>query len=616
MASGQREKHQEILSGYGPHEFFTDLFGSKPDNTHIQICSNNFKTTDHFESISEAAAEVDMISGTGDVYVAVGLSGSSPGPTRSKAAEVAGLPGLYLDIDIDSGDDTHQKKNLPKSLDEAIRVSELCGITPSVIVHSGNGIHCWYLFDKVKAIDSVAENARAQKLSEMFARTVNTLVAKNENGGYAIDSVYDLARVLRIPGTSNFKSDPPKPVQALKAIQNPSERYDFEQLYQIFVTDNKIIPQTSTPLFGEQKFGVIEGGKAGPACSEKIQQCLDGLVFDQKANPPFELFLDIQEILAPEFGLTFNKQRDDLDGGDGSASAYDMSLTNMAVRAGWSDQEICNLLIAFRRKHGMDLKLPHNGQYYARTIVRVREDLAARSMGKKTPSEIEEAKKRLTSKLGFRIHSLIKKVSDEPSYTMDTEYGRVSFETVQDLILPSRFKSTVTKRLNFYPRTGNNKHWPGIIDDFMVILEEVYISDDMMIDTRLAEYIKEYLEAYGNIRLNVHDAAVQKAPFVKEGLFHFSWPKFEYWLKVNRDVYESTSTMQKAAYDLGLKAVKLNVKKGGSDGATWTTSRAWSVPLSICDPNHNDEVCPDDEDLDKGLDEAAEEVKEIISKSI
>src|SRR3990170_2907142 len=48
-----------------------------------------------------------------------------------------------------------------------------------------------------------------------------------------------------------------------------------------------------------------------------------------------------------------------------------MSLANMAAKAQWSDQDICDLLIAWRRKHGHPLKLDRM-DYYQRTIATAR----------------------------------------------------------------------------------------------------------------------------------------------------------------------------------------------------------------------------------------------------
>jgi hypothetical protein len=56
---------------------------------------------------------------------------------------------------------------------------------------------------------------------------------------------------------------------------------------------------------------------------------------------------------------------------DGSASSYDMALANYAARAGWTDQEIADLIIAHRRAHEAKPKADLQG-YLARTIAEAR----------------------------------------------------------------------------------------------------------------------------------------------------------------------------------------------------------------------------------------------------
>ena len=58
---------------------------------------------------------------------------------------------------------------------------------------------------------------------------------------------------------------------------------------------------------------------------------------------------------------------------DRSASAYDMSMATIALGAGWSDHEVVNLLICWRRKHGHDLKLREG--YYEITLAKAKEPI-------------------------------------------------------------------------------------------------------------------------------------------------------------------------------------------------------------------------------------------------
>ena len=57
--------------------------------------------------------------------------------------------------------------------------------------------------------------------------------------------------------------------------------------------------------------------------------------------------------LQPQFAATWRRERKEFP----SQSEYDMSLANMAARAGWSDEEIVALVVSHRREGGEPLRL-------------------------------------------------------------------------------------------------------------------------------------------------------------------------------------------------------------------------------------------------------------------
>jgi hypothetical protein len=65
----------------------------------------------------------------------------------------------------------------------------------------------------------------------------------------------------------------------------------------------------------------------------------------------------------PKFRLSWERRRPDLR--DQTLSGYEMSLASIARNAGWSPQQICNLLRAFREKQGGRW---HGRSYYRSTI--------------------------------------------------------------------------------------------------------------------------------------------------------------------------------------------------------------------------------------------------------
>lgn len=85
-------------------------------------------------------------------------------------------------------------------------------------------------------------------------------------------------------------------------------------------------------------FGVVRAAPTGEAPAGELR-------LDPDAEPPLHKLVVLLE--GKKFTDTWNHSRKEL----GSTSEFDFALARMVVDAGWSDQEIADLIIAFRRKH-------------------------------------------------------------------------------------------------------------------------------------------------------------------------------------------------------------------------------------------------------------------------
>ena len=119
---------------------------------------------------------------------------------RGSEKDVLCVTTLYADIDIKGN--AHAQTSLPSSTDEAIDFLHGLKIKPSIIVNSGNGIHGYWLLDKTFIIETEDDRKHISSIFKGFGRYVNSEAKKR---GWKIDSVYDLARILRVPGTINHK---------------------------------------------------------------------------------------------------------------------------------------------------------------------------------------------------------------------------------------------------------------------------------------------------------------------------------------------------------------------------------------------------------------------------
>ena len=125
------------------------------------------------------------------------------GPTKAAPDPVTGKPGGYID----------QAAGLA-----ALRAfCRTTGLPKPTIVNSGRGLHVyWPLEEEITRQDweSVADRLREVCRTQDF---------------YVDDRVFEVARILRVPGTHNYKDDPPSPVYIVHT-GNPSKLSDIQGL--------------------------------------------------------------------------------------------------------------------------------------------------------------------------------------------------------------------------------------------------------------------------------------------------------------------------------------------------------------------------------------------------
>lgn len=296
-----------------------------PDGPFLQIWSLRDRKTGYYASA--AGVTVD---GEQDVFTGVGLAGKRHGPKhRAKAPEVVAIAGLWLDIDI--GARGCATRNDAFALSTAYA-------SPTITVDSGHGLHAWYLFEQPWVFRTRSEQERARIIAQQWVALHQIHAAQH---GWHIDSVGDLARVLRLPGTLNAK-DPtaPRPVIALGLDPASGPRHTYSALARHL---------THMPI--------VERSAAAPTAVPG-----DATLFDDK--------LDALIANSPEFAAVWTHQRAP---GDASMSAYDLSLCTLAANA-LNDAELRHLIVAHRDMHGdaNDQAKGRRVRYQDLTIARAR----------------------------------------------------------------------------------------------------------------------------------------------------------------------------------------------------------------------------------------------------
>jgi|GEM_PF-610672 len=261
-------KRQETV-----RDFLWTLYGDEPPGYLVIFTkpgnrSAAFPAGDHGSAAEHAVAESD----TKDVYFNVGLQGKEPERGRGKAETVSAIPGLWMDIDVRGPN--HKQEDLPGSVEEAKKVFDWLPQAPTLIVSTGGGLHCYWLFKEPWRLDSHEEWKRARELSRRFQRAI---IAKGKEFGWRLDNTSDLARPLRLPGTYNRKGDEPYLVEYLEQHDTEEEYfYDPEDFEANLPTDKSSEPSANTRVANppEELHPAAQVGPIAEGCSW-MRHCRD-----------------------------------------------------------------------------------------------------------------------------------------------------------------------------------------------------------------------------------------------------------------------------------------------------------------------------------------------------
>jgi hypothetical protein len=158
------------------------------------------------ESVN-AAARVKALRSMSDTWFTVNPTAGPArvGGGRGGDRAVTRCAALVLDIDVKEG----AFPDLDKASEFVSAVSSILGTRPSVVIHSGHGVQpVWIIEDGL--LDTEEKWTRASTLSRRFGRFANRVAS---DFSASLDTVSDLARIIRVPETMNWK-DPANPAPA------------------------------------------------------------------------------------------------------------------------------------------------------------------------------------------------------------------------------------------------------------------------------------------------------------------------------------------------------------------------------------------------------------------
>lgn len=476
---------------------------------------SSFLSAADMDSANEAAEEAQRTRGA-SLYFGCGLQGIvATDGGRGGAAGVCAIPGVWTDLDIAEGAGVKKSKKRYPPREVAEQLLAQMPLPPSLVMHSGGGLQTYWLFNDLLAIHTPGDRDRAERIVSGWGAMVAEKLRKL--GEYDLDPVHDLARVLRVGWSWNFR-------HGRRVL--PSNGYDLAALARYDVADiEQFVPV---------------GHK--PAAVETVLYAVGELVIDAAANPPVEKHEALQVNL-PEYRQVWTHKRSLPSG-----SEQELSLAAYAVQAGWSDQEIANLIIAHRRKYEPEkLAKAMRADYLKATIAKARgdktRDAALRAMAgdvdavdktidlapagsdpaepivtPATPSEREVILGKLSAVFGVRVLGWIQFGHERPIYTLILDGDRKIRVGGADAIL----KNDAAIRRAVYSQTGHvvepvrGREWRGVCHSLARIaeVEEVHDATEAV---QARSGIAAFLAKRGVMPKENRDLACQQGnPFAEE----------------------------------------------------------------------------------------------------
>lgn len=151
------------------------------------------------------------------------------GSLRRRADSVVLVPGVWADLDIKPGasDQPHDGAELETIMAALPR--------PTMLVDSGSGgMHPYWLLPEMSS-----ETEECKALLQRWHQYLNVTASRALGRSIAVDSVFDLARIMKVPGTWRWPkgSEDRSPVRLLI---DDGPRYDFAQLWELSETGEPV----------------------------------------------------------------------------------------------------------------------------------------------------------------------------------------------------------------------------------------------------------------------------------------------------------------------------------------------------------------------------------------
>ena len=188
---------------------------------------------------------------------------------RGTELDITAITCAYADIDLATMYNLKKGVELCPTPEKALDIINEFDIPCTIVVHSGNGLHCYWLLDKSYVINSEIDRKKAKKLCVDFT---NIIIAQFKTHGYHIDPLKDLTRVFRVPETYNFKAgnDKALPVYIYKQTER---RYSVEEIEELINKQSYLLNTNKSKLSIKKAIHKVSG-ETNLDINAKINGCI------------------------------------------------------------------------------------------------------------------------------------------------------------------------------------------------------------------------------------------------------------------------------------------------------------------------------------------------------
>ena len=272
------------------------------------------------------------------------------------------------------------------------------------------------------------------------------------------------------------------------------------------------------------------------SAAERPEETGGGLALDPEAAPSIVKLDDLRKA-NPKFRMSWENGRTDMP--DQSASTYDVSMATIALGAGWPDQEVVNLLICWRRKHGHDLKLREG--YYEITLAKAKEPIVmaqAQEQLKETllhppDDETEVLMDNLAKLFGVDITRIVKYLEDPPIYYMYTEQGNITLGKIGNVMSQEKFRGLAAAATGVVIPSVSKRIWEQRVQAMLRACEKVEVGDASHPAQETRLWLAEYLlKKPPREEDEWEKAAEARQPFVRRGRVYVFIDDLRKWLEL------------------------------------------------------------------------------------